>query len=214
MKERILHEAFKRLYPNRDFKYNISLKYSGRFKDYNANLKLYGNNLQFNLSKKWRFVSEEIQIGLIQELIISLLKDKRTTTNIDLYNSFVKKIHIAIEKEDCDPLLEDSFNRVNDEYFNGVVEIPNLKFGQMSTRVWGNYAFNTDTITMSLVLKQDAQALDFVMYHELLHKKLKFKHKNGRSYHHTGEFRSYERRFKDFHLMEDRLKVLTRKKFL
>ena len=77
MDANIVEEAFQQLYPEKEIKYNISLKYSRKFKPYNANVKLYGNSLIFNLSKDWKKISKEIQIGLIQELMVKILKDKK-----------------------------------------------------------------------------------------------------------------------------------------
>ena len=206
----IVEEAFKRLYPDRDFRYNTKIKYSNRFKDYNANVKLYKNNLEFGLSKKWRGISKEIKIGLLQELMISIFGGKRTTINIDLYNRFIKNLHISIEKSISDPLLEESFERVNNKYFDGLIERPNLVFGKNSRISLATYEYQTDTINFSRILKRDLEVLDYIMYHELLHKKLKFKHKNSKSYHHTGEFKRLEKQFKDQKEMEQRLKRLTR----
>ena len=209
----IIEEAFTRLYPNRDFKYNARIKYSNRFKDYNANVKLAGNNLEFGLSKKWRSVSKEIKIGLLQELMLSLFKGKKTTMNIDLYNRFIKNLHISINKSVSDPMLEESFERVNNLYFDGLIEQPNLVFGKSSHSSLATYEYQTDTINFSTILKRDLEVLDYVMYHELLHKKLKFKHKGGKSFHHTAEFKRLERKFKDYKEMEQRLKNLTRFRF-
>lgn len=205
----IIEEAFRGLYP-REFSYNAKIKYSGKFKDYNANVKFYRDNLQFGMSKKWRTVSRAIKIGLLQELMQSLFGGKKTTMNIDLYNGFIKNLHISITKSISDPILEESYERVNEKYLNGLLENPNLKFGKSSTTSLATYDYQTDTINFSRILRKDFDVLDYVMYHELLHKKLKFEHKNGKSYHHTTEFRRLEKQFENHAEMENRLKRLTR----
>ena len=58
------------------------------------------------------------------------------TQNMEMYNSFIKNLHKYVPKTESDPLLESSFNRINDRYFNGLLEIPNLKFGQRSFTKW------------------------------------------------------------------------------
>src|SRR4030042_3182145 len=185
----IIEEAFTRLYPDKDFRYDAKIKYSNHFKDYNANVKLYGNNLEFGLSRKWKSVSQEIRIGLLQELMLNLFGGKKITMNIDLYNKFIKNLHISINKSISDPILEASFERVNNIYFNGLIEQPNLIFGKSSRSSLASYEYSTDTINFSIILKKDLDVLDYVMYHELLQKTLKFKHKNGKSFHHTAEFK-------------------------
>ncbi|MFH1398786.1 MAG: hypothetical protein ABIG95_01625 [Candidatus Woesearchaeota archaeon] len=204
----LILEAFRRLYPGKEFCYAASIAYSDRFNDYNANVKMLGSRIEFGLSRKWETVNDEIKIGLLQELMLSLFKSKKNTTNIDLYNKFVQNLHIAVEKTESDPVLVESFNRVNDSYFDGMVEQPNLRFGNCSKTVFGVYNFHNDTIKFSTVLRNDYELLDYVMYHELLHKKLKFRHNNGRSFHHTSEFRRREREFANHAVVEQRLKRL------
>ncbi|MBU90638.1 hypothetical protein CMO94_03770 [Candidatus Woesearchaeota archaeon] len=140
-----------------------------------------------------------------------VFKDKRKTTNIDLYNSFMKNLHISIPKINNDPVLEESFNKINEKYFFGLIEKPNLT-RHNSIRRLGSYEYGTDTISISEVLLSDKNLLDYVMYHEILHKKHKFYEKNGRTFHHTKEFRRMERSFEGSGEMEDRIKRLMRHK--
>jgi predicted SprT family Zn-dependent metalloprotease len=205
----LVEEAFQRLYPEKEFRYAVSLRYSGRFKAYNANARMRREMISFSLSRKWKGVDEAIKIGLIQELLVSLLKDRRNTLNMELYNSFIKNIHLSVKKTETHPLLEGSFERVNQQMFDGMVERPNLIWGQPRKRTLGTYSFNNDSITFNPVLMKDIEALDYVMYHELLHKKLKFRNESGRSYHHTHEFKEMERKFPNAEAIEKRLRKLT-----
>ena len=122
----LAEEAFHTLHPDKEPEYDFSIKYSNKFKPYNANIRKYRNKIELNLSKKWKTVSKEIQIGLIQSLLLKLLGGKKTTQNIELYNIFMKKIHIAIPKTKSDPILEESFNRVNEKYFYNIIDETNL----------------------------------------------------------------------------------------
>src|SRR3989344_1890335 len=108
----LVEEAYRLLY-EKDLPYVPSLKYSGRFSDYNANVRLYRGTLEFRLCRKWEDVSREIQIGLIQGLMLRMFRDRRKTLYTDLYTNFVKSLHIAIPKTESDPVLEASFDRVN-----------------------------------------------------------------------------------------------------
>ncbi|MBI2559484.1 SprT-like domain-containing protein [Candidatus Woesearchaeota archaeon] len=208
----LIKEAFQQLYPYKEIKYNFSLKYSRKFKSYNANVKLYSNNLIFNLSKDWKKISKEIQIGLIQELLIKILKDKKKTINMELYTLFMKNVHIAVPKIKTDEVLEESFNRVNETYFNGMIDKPNLQWGNASTSKLGSYEYGSDTITISTIFKQtNKELLDYVIHHEMLHKKFKFQNKNGRNLHHSNEFKKMEERFKDKVLIEKEISKLARK---
>jgi len=208
----IVEEAFNGLYPDKEFSYIGTVRYSGKFHGYNANVKYSPNSLDFKLSRNWKSVSREIQIGLIQALMNKVFRTKVKTMNIDLYNIFLKKVHYTIPKTESDPVLEESFARVNERYFNSIIERPNLKFGGDSFTKLGSYEYGSDTIIISNVFKDDTLLLDYIMYHELLHKKYKFYEKDGRSYHHTKLFRTKEKEFEEPDI-EHKLKLfLARKK--
>jgi len=212
----IVEEAFQQLYLQKDLGYDTSIKYSSKFKPYNSNVRLYNNRLEFNLSRKWKPVSREIQIGLIQSLLLKILRNrlkplKKTTQDIELYNIFIKKIHIAVPKTKSDPLLEESFNRVNERYFYGLIEKPNLAWHNSISKL-GSYEYGSDTISISGIFKNaNKELLDYIMYHEMLHKKHKFKNKNGRNYHHTTDFRKKEKEFENQKYTEEEIKKLIRR---
>ena len=203
--------AFEGVSPEKKGEYEIYLKYSGKFKPYNANIRYTGKKIWFNLSKKWSEVGDEIQIGLLQSLIIKVFKIKKTTIEIELYNSFMKNLHIAAPKTESDPILDESFNRVNEKYFFGLVEKPNLKWGFQSFRKLGSYEYGSDTITLSSILRSEELLMDYVMYHELLHKKHKFHNVNGRNYHHTREFQKKEKEFEESGTAELKIRKLAGK---
>ncbi len=207
----LAEKAFTELFPEKNISdYEFKIKYNDKFKPFNANARYSRNSYQFNLSKKWRKVSKEIQIGLIQDLMLKIFKAKKKTINVDLYNSFMKNIHISVPKIKTDDILEDSFNRVNEKYFYGLIEMTNLVWHN-SVRRLGSYEYGTDTISISRILDPDISLLDYVMYHEMLHKKHKFHSKNGRNSHHTKEFRQMEKKFPNSEEMEDKIKNLVRR---
>lgn len=208
----VITESFERLFPGKVLEKETRISYSGKFKDFNANVRITPSSLTFNLSKAWKPIDSEIKIGLIQTLLLKIYKKKAKTQNIDLYNSFIKNLHISIPKTESHPVLEDSFNRVNNTYFFGLVETPNLKWSTPTFRKLGSYDFHTDTITMSSIFKDELELLDYVMYHETLHKKLKFKNSGSKTYHHTADFKRKEREFPNSELMEKRITTLISKK--
>ena len=207
----IIEDAFKELFPEKEINnYDFNIRYTKKFKPYNANVRYTKNSFNFNLSRKWKGVSKEIQAGLIQGLLLKIFRKKASTINIDLYNNFMKNLHLSVPKTRSDPLLENSFNKINEKYFFGLVEKPNLVWHDSIYRL-GSYEYGSDTISISKVLENDRDLLDYVMHHEILHKKHKFKDGNGRSCHHTKEFREIERRFENYDSMEAKLKQLVRK---
>ncbi len=207
-----MQQAYEHLF-NEPLHYETEISYSGRLSDYNAHIILRGTVLEAKLSKKWRRVSPEIKMGLLQELYLRLwrkkLRQPHSTLYVDLYNSFVKNVHIAVPKTRIDQKLEASFDRVNQHYFLGLVEKPNLVWSTRSTTTrLGSYDFKRDRIVMSSVFKElvhDPALLDVVMYHEMLHKQHKYRSARGRACYHDAKFRKAEQQFEDFHAVQERL---------
>jgi hypothetical protein len=196
MHDHLIPEAYKGLYPDKEFTHTYSLNYSGRFNGFNANIKMRWNHIDINMSKQWKTISAEIKIGLIQSLLAKIFKNKTMTTNIDLYTKFLKNVHIALPKESESELLMEKFNKINDQFFDGLLEQPSLRWGTFSTRKLGHYEYGSDVIVLSKYLENaPEEMLEYVLYHEMLHKKHKFSHKNGRSLHHSTAFRNDEAKF-------------------
>ena len=202
----LINKAFIELYPEKEYLYNSTVKYSKAFSPYNANVRYTKLTFNFKLSHLWKGVSEEIKIGLIQYLLSRIFKSKHKTVNMDLYNMFLKNVHISIPKTNVDPILKESFDRVNEIYLNGMLEMPNLIWGNTNFSRLGTYEYGSDNITISKILIKDQNFLDYVMYHECLHKKLKFKHSGTRSLHHSKEFREKEKLYEDKDV-ENKLKL-------
>jgi hypothetical protein len=95
--------------------------------------------------------------------------------------------------------LEASFGRVNARYFGGQMQRPQLTWSRMLTgRKLGHYDSIRDTVMISATLDSplaEVFLVDFLMYHELLHKHLGSRVVNGRRYAHTAQFYDLERRF-------------------
>ncbi|MFH1063716.1 MAG: SprT-like domain-containing protein [Candidatus Woesearchaeota archaeon] len=189
--------AYRSLFPDSTFNYTFIVTYSGRLKDYGAYVSMKGTLLEFKMSCLWYQISPEIQMGLMQELILKLFKRKKSSMYIDLYNSFVKNLHIAVPKDDVDPELQQCFDRVNERYFLGLVEMPNLVWGKFATTTFGSYDFKCDRITISRVFKEidDQQYIDYIMFHEMLHKQRKFFKSGARTYYHDKKFKRLEKVF-------------------
>jgi hypothetical protein len=201
----LIRRAYSELYPGKEFPYHEELKYSAKFNDYSGNIKRVGDDISVNLSRKWQEADEDIAIGMIQCLLNKLFGTKKDTLNMDLYNKFLRNVHIAVPKTRLEPKLVESYNRVNDKYCYGLIEMPNLVYGTASTSKLGSYEYGADTISISTIfINGPEDLLDFIMYHELLHKKHKFYVKGGRSYHHVGKFKRDEKQFEN-HRETDRL---------
>ncbi len=95
--------------------------------------------------------------------------------------------------------LERSFQRVNSKYFDGRLDRPTLTWSRVpSSRQFGCYDFARDRVVIASTVDQPDVpefVIDFLMYHELLHKHHGLHWHNGRGHTHTRNFRSTERRF-------------------
>jgi len=98
--------------------------------------------------------------------------------------------------------LAGSFERVNTAYFGGSLPNPRLTWSRTFTfRKFGHYDHMRDTVMVSSTLDQEIvpqYAVDFIIYHELLHKKLGVRWNNGRMAAHTPDFLRAEKRFRQY----------------
>lgn len=96
--------------------------------------------------------------------------------------------------------LEQLFEQVNREYFASSLSKPRLSWSQSHTyRKFGHYQPATDRVVLSLTLDDadvPAFVVEFVLYHELLHKYHKAKWSGNRRMVHTSEFKRDEQQFK------------------
>ena len=98
--------------------------------------------------------------------------------------------------------LTAAFQRVNLGYFSGAVDAPRLIWNRRpTTRKMGHYDLPQDTVMISMSLDSadvPAYVVEFVVYHELLHKTMGTKVVNGRRHSHTSAFRKAERAFRQY----------------
>jgi len=210
MHDDIPHKAYVQLY-GKEPDYRMLVKYHARFTGFNANVKKTSTTIEFHLSRKFEGCEPEIQMGVMQFLLNKLFKTKVKSADIDLYHTFVKKLSEYAPVDKNDPALEASFQRMTNRYFNGMMTRPNLVWGNNNVRLLGTYTYATDTIMISSILKDaPEEILDYVVYHEMLHKKHKFNHSSNRTRAHTKAFRHDER---SYHVKdaEQQLKMFLRK---
>lgn len=108
--------------------------------------------------------------------------------------------------------LARSFTRVNRRYFGGQMGRPRLAWTRrVTSRCFGRYDAARDEVILSLTLddtRVPQYVVDFVMYHELLHKKHGAVLRGTRRMCHTPAFRQEERLFEHFEQAEAHLQTL------
>ena len=109
--------------------------------------------------------------------------------------------------------LRDIFDTVNREHFGGEMPSPRLRWGtRMTFRKFGHYCFQKEEVMLSASLDSPRVprfVVEFVMYHELLHRKHGHRSAGSRRMYHTREFRTDEKRFPRFTEAEAELAKLT-----
>lgn len=110
--------------------------------------------------------------------------------------------------------LVESFDRVNARYFEGKMPRPKLTWSRSFTgRKFGHYDTVKDWVMVSSTLDRPsvpAFVVDFLMFHELLHKKHGIRWVNQRGHAHTRDFYEEERQFERYQEAEDWLTKLAR----
>jgi hypothetical protein len=113
--------------------------------------------------------------------------------------------------------LDHSFGRVNQKYFGGRMAKPHLVWNnQITHRKFGHYQDDTNTIVVSISLdhpRVPRYVLDYVMFHELLHKQLGARQVKNRRYTHTNEFKSKENQYARITEAKQILRSLSRRSF-
>lgn len=112
--------------------------------------------------------------------------------------------------------LEEIFNQLNHSYFEGSLSRARLSWSsRQSKRRLGYFHPETDAITISKSLDNENAPrllIEYILYHEMLHKALGIKESNGRRYAHTREFKNAEKKFLHFQEAQNQMKLFCNSK--
>jgi hypothetical protein len=152
-------------------------------------------------------VFEDASFAAVAEMIVSKDPARRTQVLAAMQSEPYERLRteleilggVAEQTRGVTHDLQASFDRVNAGFFGGRMPRPRLTWNRVFTgRKFGHYDFLRDTVMLSSTLDQPKVpqfVVDYVMYHELLHKEMGVDVVNGRRYAHTREFHHAERRF-------------------
>jgi Protein of unknown function DUF45 len=108
--------------------------------------------------------------------------------------------------------LEEIFESLNLRFFNGLMARPQLGWSRAKSRtLLGHYDPAHNAIILSRILDSVATpplAVEYVMFHEMLHLRHPVEHAGARRRIHTAEFRAAEKQFPDLKLAKEQLKKL------
>lgn len=121
----------------------------------------------------------------------------------------------AVKKKNDVIDLNEIFERVNETYFDGKLAKPRLGWSaRVSKSTMGKYNYTTDTLTVNRLLNHagtPVYVIEFLLYHELLHKALGYQVVNQRRRVHTPRFRKLEKAFPRYQEANDYLIALSKK---
>jgi predicted metal-dependent hydrolase len=110
--------------------------------------------------------------------------------------------------------LEDIFEGVNRRYFHGLLGRPTLTWStQVARRMLGHYDAAHNTIVVSRIFDRPGTplcAIEYLLYHEMLHLKYPVTVRGGRRCVHSLDFRADERRFAELDAAKAWLKRMPR----
>jgi predicted metal-dependent hydrolase len=108
--------------------------------------------------------------------------------------------------------LDEVFDSLNLRFFHGLMGRPQLTWSEHSARrLLGHYDAAHNTIMVSRVFDRrntPRYAIEYLMYHEMLHLRHPVKAKNGRRCVHSREFQADENLFPELALAKNYLKTL------
>ena len=108
--------------------------------------------------------------------------------------------------------LNEVFDRLNFEYFFGLMSKPKLGWSLRPSRsILGHYDPSHHTIVISKLLdspRAPVFVVDYVMFHEMLHIKFPTEHRTARRCVHTPAFKQAEKQFARYNEARDALKRL------
>src|SRR5947207_4066030 len=108
--------------------------------------------------------------------------------------------------------LEEIFERLNRQYFDGMLGRPQLGWSRQASRsMLGHFDPSHNAIIISRIFDRaivPALALEYVMFHEMLHLRFPVDHAGSRRRVHTKEFKAAERKFPRLKEAKEMLKKL------
>jgi hypothetical protein len=108
--------------------------------------------------------------------------------------------------------LAEVFEQLNRKFFDGLLGQPQLGWSRKPSRsMLGHFDPSHNAIIISRIFDREevaAIALDYVMFHEMLHLRFPVEHRGTRRRVHTKEFRAEEKKFPELKEAKDTLKRL------
>ncbi len=177
-----------------------------------------GNVVAIRIDEGFVHADDEVVEAIIRSMIVRKTRARERLVqefvSSEEYTDVVLELDLAAEvtAEETRGVaydLDELFDTVNREYFGGKMSRPRLTWTRRLTQSrFGHHEPARDRIVVSLTLddrRVPRFVVEFILYHELLHRRHPARWINGRYRSHTPEFRREERKFRQYDEAEQSL---------
>ena len=185
-----------------------------RFTSLNTTIRLREGKLLVRLSDLLESAPESVHRAIAHILLAKLYKKPVTPTHADRYRRHVSSEAVSKQAEQIRQTrgrkriltaqgsrwnLDEVFESLNQRFFHGLLGRPTLTWSaHEARRMLGHYDAAHNTIVVSLVFDRPDTprcAVEYLLYHEMLHLKHPVRVRAGRRCVHSREFQAEERLF-------------------
>ena len=185
-----------------------------RFVSLNTTIRLREGHLLVRLSDLLQAAPESVLEAIAHILLAKLYRKPVERSHADRYRRYTSSEVVSRQTEHTRQLrgrkqittavgrvydLEEVFEAINLRFFHGLLGRPVLTWsGQEARRLLGHYDAAHNTIMVSRVFDRPGvprYAIEYLMYHEMLHLKHPVRVRGGRRCIHSREFQAEERLF-------------------
>jgi len=198
------------------------------FANVNSSISMKGHSVQVKLSDLLEDAPAQVAESLAHILLSKMLRVPIAKSYVHRYRLYLtrkdirRRMHLMRQtrgrKHISGPAgryfnLAEIFNRLNQEFFEGLLGQPELGWSLRRSRfMLGHFDPSHNAIIISRVFDEKtvpALAVDYVMFHEMLHLKYPVDHSGARRCVHTREFREAEKLFPRLAEAKEALKKLS-----
>ena len=204
----------------------IAVRYR-RFVSANSFIRLHENRLEVKISDALESAPAPIQEALAQILLAKLFRRPISQHWNDRYRRYLNRPDMRTQlntlrqtrgrKQLTGPAgkhhhLDEVFEELNLRFFNGLMARPQLSWSPTRSRsLLGHYDTAHHVIVISRILDSDCVkriALEYVLYHEMLHLRHPVEHQGARRCIHTPAFKADEKKFPNIDLAKKILRTI------
>jgi predicted metal-dependent hydrolase len=198
-----------------------------RFTSLNTTIRLREGRIKVHLSDILEGASESVLRAISHILLAKLYRKPIDATHANRYRRFAASESVVRQSERIRQTrgrkristakgahydLDEIFDSLNLRFFHGLMGRPQLTWSEHSARrLLGHYDAAHNTIMVSRVFDRrntPRYAVEYLMYHEMLHLRHPVKAKNGRRCVHSREFQAEENLFPELEQAKKYLKTL------